>query len=217
VRFTLESLHGRTFPGKVESKRLMPSIQDNVVSYKVIISVSNRDGSLLPGMTCSVEFIEERSENILVVPNAALRYQPTFLSAAEIEDIVFFAGLRGLDETQRAEAIGRREEARRAAASGDTNRQGGLASLMAPPTMGRRLPGTGGGAGQAGQPRAQPRNSGGGLSPPRPLWFINSNGRPDVILVHTGISDGSRTEIQPRQGEEISEGKQIILRERIRL
>jgi len=212
VRFTLESLPGRTFTGNVESRRLMPSIQDNVVSYKVIISVSNRDGSLLPGMTCSVEFIQERNENVLVVPNAALRYQPTSLSAGEIDEIIFTASLRGMDETQRAEAIQRREEVLRAASAGNPNRttQGGLAGLMMPAGGRMRLP-----AATGGQPRA--RNLPGTLSPPRPLWFIDDNGRPDVIMVHTGISDGSRTEIHPARGEEISEGKQIILRERVRL
>jgi HlyD family secretion protein len=76
VRFTLEALPGRVYSGVVESRRLAPSVQDNVVSYKVIINVDNSDGSLLPGMTCSVEFIEGREENVLIVPNAALRYQP---------------------------------------------------------------------------------------------------------------------------------------------
>jgi HlyD family secretion protein len=81
VRFTLESLPGRSFTGMVKSKRLMPSVQDNVVSYNVIISAVNVDLSLLPGMTCSVEFIGERRDGILLVPNAALRYQPSVMSA----------------------------------------------------------------------------------------------------------------------------------------
>ncbi|MDR3167766.1 MAG: efflux RND transporter periplasmic adaptor subunit, partial [Treponema sp.] len=51
VRFTLEALPGRTYVGTVETIRLMPTVQDNVVSYTVIINVNNRDGSLLPGMT----------------------------------------------------------------------------------------------------------------------------------------------------------------------
>ncbi|MCL2381459.1 MAG: efflux RND transporter periplasmic adaptor subunit [Treponema sp.] len=217
VRFTLESLPGRTFTGSVESRRLMPSIQDNVVSYKVIISVSNHDGSLLPGMTCSVEFIQERSENILVVPNAALRYQPTFLSPDEIDEIIFAAGLRGMGETEKALAVQRRDDARQAAASSgpaSTAPQGGvLAGLMMPAgARMTRMPAT-----AAGQQRAQIRGSG-GASPPRPLWFIDSSGRPDVILVHTGLSDGWRTEIQPVQGgAEDIEGKRIILRERVRL
>ena len=214
VRFTLESLPGKKYQGRVESKRLMPSVQDNVVSYKIIVSVNNRDGTLLPGMTCSVEFIEERNENILVVSNAALRYQPTSLSASEIEDIVFNAGLRGMDEAQKAEAIKLREEAKKAAAaSGAANRntQAGLAGLMMP-GGGRmmRLPQNGNQGGQQ-----QRGSASGSLSAPRPLWYIDSGGKPDVILVHTGISDGSRTEVQARRGEQSPEGMQIILRERV--
>jgi HlyD family secretion protein len=81
VRFTLESLPGRSFSGLAASKHLMPSVQDNVVSYQVIINVENRDLSLLPGMSCAVEFIEEQRENILLVPNAALRYRPSALAS----------------------------------------------------------------------------------------------------------------------------------------
>ena len=211
VRFTLESLPGRTFMGKVESKRLLPSIQDGVVSYKVIISVNNRDGSLLPGMTCSVEIIEERVENIYVVPNAALRYNPTSLSAAEIEEIVFNAGLRGLDETQRAASVQQRQEAQRVASNAQAG-QGGLAGLLNPTNMARmqRAPAQGG---QRAGGRTEARTN---LSPPRPLWFVDSNGKLDVIMVHTGINDGSRTEIHPRAGEEIPEGMRVILRERVR-
>ena len=101
VRFTLESLPGRTFTGTVDSLRLVPKVTNSVVSYTVIISVENKDGSLLPGMTCAVEFIVDRRENILLVPNAALRYQPTGLSAGEISELVFNAGLRGMSEEQR--------------------------------------------------------------------------------------------------------------------
>jgi len=216
VRFTLESLPGRTYRGTVESKRLMPSVQDNVVSYKVIISVSNRDGSLLPGMTCSLDFIEERRQDILVVPNASLRYQPTYMSTAEIAEIVFNAGLRGMDETQRAEAVRRQEETRNSQAQGNTNRnqQSGIAGLLGGGNRVVRMPQ---GGGQQRQPGVVPGNSRGvNLGPPRPLWFIDSNGKADVILIQAGISDGSRTEVHPRPGDEDPEGKEIILRERVR-
>ena len=222
VRFTLESLPGRTYQGSVESKRLMPSVQDSVVSYKVIVSVSNRDGSLLPGMTCLVEFIEQRNEDILVISNAALRYQPTNLSADEIDDMVFNAGLRGMDEAQKTELIKLREEQKKnASANASANRpnqQGGLQSLMMPGGgMGMRMPGNmGNRGGQARQGQAGGTVPAETLGPPRPLWLVDSNGKLEVILIHAGISDGSRTEIIPAQGQENPEGKQVILRERIR-
>ena len=77
VRFTLESMSGRHFTGEVENIRLVPIVVNNVVSYTVIIKVENHDGSLLPGMTCAVEFIVQRSENTMLVANAALRFQPS--------------------------------------------------------------------------------------------------------------------------------------------
>ena len=75
VRFNLESIPGRSFLGVVETLRLVPLVSNNVVSYTVIIKVENQDGSLLPGMTCAVDFIVERSEDILMISNAALRFQ----------------------------------------------------------------------------------------------------------------------------------------------
>jgi HlyD family secretion protein len=219
VRFTLESLPGRTFSGIVASLHLMPAIQDNVVSYTVIINVDNQDGALLPGMTCAVEFIEERRENVFLAPNAALRYQPGGLGADEIADRVFQAGLRGMDETQRAAALEARSKAaaRETAAAQAAPRPAqntGLTGMMMPqggPGMGRgRGPPGGGGPGTGGSPPA-----GAALNrqtAPKPLWFIDETGKPDCILVQSGISDGSFTEIRSR-GEDL-EGRQIILRER---
>jgi len=100
VRFSLESLPGRSFNGEVETLRLIPTVTNNVVSFTVIIRVENHDGSLLPGMTCMVEFIVERSEDVLMVPNAALRYQPTTLSEERIADMLFNAALGELDDEE---------------------------------------------------------------------------------------------------------------------
>ena len=82
VRFSLESIRGRSFPGEVEILRMVPTVSNSVVSYTVIVKVENLDGSLMPGMTCAVDFIVERSEDVLLVPNAALRYQPASQSTA---------------------------------------------------------------------------------------------------------------------------------------
>ncbi|MDR0908787.1 MAG: efflux RND transporter periplasmic adaptor subunit [Spirochaetaceae bacterium] len=83
VRFTLEALPGKTYNGVVANRYLMPTTESNVQTYTVIINVDNKDGSLLPGMTCSLEFIAEQYNDILIVPNAALRYTPSTLAASE--------------------------------------------------------------------------------------------------------------------------------------
>jgi HlyD family secretion protein len=210
VRFTLESLPGQTFTGVVETLRMVPIVSNNVVSYTVIINVENQDGSLLPGMTCAVDFVVEQSEDILMIQNAALRYQPTGLSAEEVSDIVFNAGLRGMNEEQREAALEARSQAQAASVQVSNAAPGtGLAGLVTggmggPPRRGGGPPGANNAQGsrQAAMPRIVMRN----------IWYINDEGRPDAIRVQTGISNGTNTEILT--AEEL-EGMQVILREKL--
>ena len=211
VRFTLESMPGRRFSGVVETLRMIPVVSNNVVSYTVIINVENHDGSLLPGMTCAVEFIVQRSENVLTVPNAALRYQPSNLSAERIAEMIFNASLADMNDEQRQAAIAARAQP---AQAGTQNQPAGIAGLMA----GSQQPGARmtGGSRQSPNPR-QGAAGGSGRNAGEPvvirnLWYINGEGQLGVMQVQTGITNGSFTEIIAPQD---IEGKQIILRERI--
>jgi HlyD family secretion protein len=84
VRFTVEALVGKTFNGTVQTIHLEPTTTDNVVSYTVIIAIDNADGTLLPGMTAEANFIVSSKKDVLLVPNSALRYEPTTLTSEEI-------------------------------------------------------------------------------------------------------------------------------------
>ncbi len=77
VRFTVQAFDDRSFTGTVRQVRLQSSTQENVVNYTVVVDVENKDGSLLPGMTATVEFVIEKASNVTMVPNAALRFRPT--------------------------------------------------------------------------------------------------------------------------------------------
>ncbi len=77
VSFTVDAFQEREFTGTVKQVRLNPTIQHNVVSYNVVVAVSNDDGVLLPGMTANVRFTVNQKQGVLRVPNAALRYKPT--------------------------------------------------------------------------------------------------------------------------------------------
>jgi HlyD family secretion protein len=215
VRFTLESLPGRRFSGLVETLRMIPVVSNNVVSYTVIINVENHDGSLLPGMTCAVDFIVERSENVLLVQNAALRYQPTSLTAEQISEMVFNAGLENMSGEQRQAAIeARAQERAQASASQSQNANAGITGIMMGPQPTPRMMGTGGR--QAAGAQGQQRQAGQGRSAAvvmRNLWHINGDGKLEVMRVRTGISDGSFTEII--SAEENLEGIQVILREKL--
>ena len=77
VTFSVQAYPNRTFTGTVEQVRLQSTTQDNVVNYTTVISVANLDGKLLPGMTATVQFLTGSAKNVLLVPNAALRFRAT--------------------------------------------------------------------------------------------------------------------------------------------
>lgn len=76
VRFTVDAFSDLQFEGRVKQVRLNPTVQQNVVTYNVVVAVDNPDEVLLPGMTAHVQIVVTRHENVLRVPNAALRFKP---------------------------------------------------------------------------------------------------------------------------------------------
>ncbi len=76
INFTVDAFQQRKFTGTVKQVRLNPTIQENVVTYNVVAMVGNDDGTLLPGMTANINFVVMQKNDVLRVPNAALRYQP---------------------------------------------------------------------------------------------------------------------------------------------
>lgn len=76
VRFTVDAFPNRSFQGVVQQLRMNPTNQQNVVTYNVRVAVDNADQSLLPGMTAYVNIAVARRSDVLLVPNAALRFKP---------------------------------------------------------------------------------------------------------------------------------------------
>ena len=74
--FTVDSFPGRTFRGKVSQVRKAAQVVQNVVTYVAVIRTSNSELSLFPGMTANVRVVIDTRENVLKVPNAALRFRP---------------------------------------------------------------------------------------------------------------------------------------------
>ena len=77
VRFTVDAFPDRQFNGEVQVIRLNPTNVQNVVTYNVRISFDNSDHTLLPGMTAYVTIAVAQRKDVLLVPNAALRFKPT--------------------------------------------------------------------------------------------------------------------------------------------
>ncbi len=76
VSFNVDAYPERQFRGKVSQIRLNATVNQNVVTYPVIVEVANPDRQLRPTMTANVSIEVARVRNVLRIPNAALRWRP---------------------------------------------------------------------------------------------------------------------------------------------
>jgi HlyD family secretion protein len=103
--FSVDAFPDRTFRGRVLQIRKAPEVSQNVVTYTAIVSASNPELLLLPGMTADLRIIISDTGEILKVPNQALRFrpnghssdplQPQSASAAEASSTVWTVGIDG--------------------------------------------------------------------------------------------------------------------------
>jgi HlyD family secretion protein len=85
VEFTVQAYPNEPFSGRVKQVRLQSKMQDNVVDYTAVVGVKNTTGELLPGMTATVQFLTGDAEDVLIVPNSALRIRPTPAMLAQVQ------------------------------------------------------------------------------------------------------------------------------------
>lgn len=76
AKFNVDAFPNRRFEGAVKQLRLNPTVTTNVVTYDVVIAVDNPEKILLPGMTAYVNIMVAKHDNVLLAPNAALRFKP---------------------------------------------------------------------------------------------------------------------------------------------
>jgi len=76
VKFSVDAFPGKDFDGKIAEMRLNPTNVQNVVTYNVVINVDNPEQKLKPGMTANLTITIDERNNVLKVPNAALRFTP---------------------------------------------------------------------------------------------------------------------------------------------
>ncbi|HEU0187990.1 MAG TPA: efflux RND transporter periplasmic adaptor subunit [Gallionellaceae bacterium] len=74
--FRVDAFPNRLFKGEVRQVRLNPTSQQNVVTYDVVVSVNNDEQLLMPGMTAYVNITVAQRKDVLLLPNAALRFRP---------------------------------------------------------------------------------------------------------------------------------------------
>ena len=194
VEFNVDAYPTRSFQGRVTQVRNAPVTVQNVVTYVTVIEVNNADLKLKPGMTANVSIIVQKRENVLRVPNGALRFHPA-------EDLVLPAETNQLTQLP-------------ATSPGGTN-QPGLAGDQGRRRFGPGGPGAGGG-------REGGRRGGGKGGERRALQtlYVLPGGaakatasRPLLkpVKVRLGISDGIYTEAISglNDGDEIVTGNNL--------
>jgi HlyD family secretion protein len=77
VEFTVDAYPEEQFYGTVNQIRLNSIIEQNVVSYNVIIDTDNPEHKLLPGMTTNVTIIVQSKEDVMCIPVTATRFLPS--------------------------------------------------------------------------------------------------------------------------------------------
>jgi len=76
VTFTVDAFPARRFRGKVFQVRNAPMVVQNVVTYDAVVRIDNKELLLKPGMTANVQFLVSQKEDVLTIPNMAIRFKP---------------------------------------------------------------------------------------------------------------------------------------------
>lgn len=76
VEFTVDAWPGEIFKGEIEQIRVSSTVEQNVVTYPVVVLAPNPDMKLLPGMTAEISFQVDQRDDVVRIPNSALRYFP---------------------------------------------------------------------------------------------------------------------------------------------
>jgi len=223
-RFSVDAYPERKFSGTIEQIRKAPDVVQNVVTYRVIITTQNRDLALLPGMTANVEIVLGKRENVLQIPNAALRFAPknaepstsapagtpernpqvmidrlnetvTLTSQQQSQIKQLFEQSR--DQFQKIAASGDREAMRSSFRQARAKLNSRIRSLLQPKQQ------------TAFDKIQQTTRPGGRHSDSRPgtLWKLTED-QPVAVSVRTGLSDDQHTELIGG----LSEGDSLILR-----
>lgn len=99
--FTVDAYPEKLFRGTIHEIRLNSTTVQNVVTYPVIVSAPNPDLELLPGMTASLSFQVDHRDDVVKIPNAALRYYPNS-KHVRLEDVPILEG-QGLSSSTSAQ------------------------------------------------------------------------------------------------------------------
>lgn len=165
VSFRVDAYPNDTFKGHIAEIRLNPETVQNVVTYSVILSIDNSELKLKPGMTASITITVDRRDNVIQVPNAALRYTPEGMQREEsVEHVPVVSG----NEVEQTAARTNQNAARIELAPGQKWNPSDKIKFVSPKQTSFRA---------------------------ATVFVLNSQGGPEARQVVTGITDGIATEI----------------------
>ena len=185
VKFSVDAFPGKDFDGKIQEMRLNPVNVQNVVTYNVVINVNNPEQSLKPGMTANLTITIDERNNVLKVPNAALRFRPQNANTNSP------TGTSGAT----AGSQGQGGQGRRGQGNGGNGQQ-------AVGNAGANAGGNGGGDSNFA-PASAPVLPG----QTRIVWVLGQDGKPQSRRIKVGLSDGASTEVV--EGN-LNEGDMVI-------
>jgi HlyD family secretion protein len=183
VRFTVDAYPNDAFRGRISEIRLNPQTVQNVVTYSVILSIDNPEMKLKPGMTANITITVDQRNNVLKIPNAALRYTPP---GAHREGLVSDRVAATLSEAESEETPARIP----------AKNDGGQVSHLAP--------------GQKWDPSQKIKFAAPKRTAQRPgiVYVLDAQQLPQSRKVLLGITDGSATEVI---SGEIQPGDMVII------
>jgi len=118
VTFTVDAFPSRRFRGRVHQVRNAPIVVQNVVTYVAVVRIDNKELLLKPGMTANVQFLVSRKEDVLTIPNMAMRFKPP-------EEKEEAQELLRREQSRTAPKVGERRTSRQSAAGGSGAAGGG--------------------------------------------------------------------------------------------
>src|SRR5687767_3107873 len=118
VTFTVDAFPSRRFRGRVHQVRNAPIVVQNVVTYVAVVRIDNKELLLKPGMTANVQFLVSRKEDVLTIPNMAMRFKPP-------EEKEEAQELLRREQSRTAPKVGERRTSRQSAARGSGAAGGG--------------------------------------------------------------------------------------------
>ena len=194
---SVDAFPDRRFQGVVEKVEPQAVVQQSVTMFPVLISLQNREGTLLPGMNGNVSMVVANKTNVLAVPADAVR---------AMKDLAVSARALGLDPDS-AQGKLRQQFAARGGGGGRTrdSAAGDVAT-----GAGGRGPGAGGRAPAApngDQPQQLPFGAGGGMSRSNAqLVFVKDSAGYSPRMVRLGVTNYDYTEVLSglREGEQVA-------------